>query len=80
MTYLVHDIFERVRAVNGEANEEKIGLWVGEWSQTVVFFLACSVPERQFHRLTTRLVIGVSNIVFEDCRDIFLLSISNANR
>jgi len=44
-TYLVHDILERVRAVNGEADEYDVGLGVGEGPQAVVLLLAGRVPE-----------------------------------
>ena len=50
--YLIHDIFERVRAVDGEADEEQVGLRVREWSQSVVLFLAGSIPEGKLDGLT----------------------------
>ncbi len=38
---LLGDVFKGVWAVNGEAHEDYIRVWVGEGSQTVVVFLAC---------------------------------------
>lgn len=46
MTNLVHDILERVGAVDCEADEEKVGLWIRQWSQSVIFFLSSGVPKR----------------------------------
>lgn len=43
--YLVHDVFEGVGTVDCEADEEEVGFGVGEWAETVVFFLAGCVPE-----------------------------------
>ena len=43
--YLVHNVLERIGAVDGKADKKQIGFWVGKWSKTVVFFLAGSIPE-----------------------------------
>lgn len=71
-TYLVQYIVERVRAVDGEANKDEIRLGVGEWSQTVILFLTCSVPQSQLHCLTGGWMHWVGNVVFKDGRDVFL--------
>lgn len=31
-TYFIHNIFKRVRAVNGKANEKEISFGIREWS------------------------------------------------
>ena len=44
-THLVHYILQRVWAVNGKANEEEVGLRVGQWPESIVLFLSRCVPE-----------------------------------
>lgn len=39
------DVFEGCRGSDGEANEEHIGLRVGEWAQPVIVFLTCCIEE-----------------------------------
>lgn len=73
---LVHDIFKGVRAVDGEADEDQVGLRVGEWTQSVVFLLAGRIPQRQFHRLTGWRVCGIGDVVLENRGDIFLRFVS----
>lgn len=43
--YLIHDIVEGIRAVDSEADEDEVGLRVGEGTETIVFFLAGGVPQ-----------------------------------
>jgi hypothetical protein len=45
VTCLIHYVLERVRAVDGEADKEKISLWVGQRTQTIIFFLSSCIPE-----------------------------------
>lgn len=70
--YLVHDILERVRAVNGEADKYEVGLGVGERAEAVVLLLAGRVPEGQLDRLASWGVGGVGDVVLENGRDVFL--------
>jgi hypothetical protein len=72
VTYLVHDIFKRVRAINGETNEEEVCLRIGQWSETVVLFLSRCIPKSEFDSLTSWWMCGHGNIVLEDGRDVFL--------
>lgn len=44
---LFSDILKRGRRGDGEADEENIGLRVGEGSETVVIFLSCGIEESQ---------------------------------
>ena len=70
--YLVHDVFEGVGTVDGEADEEEVGFGVGEGAETVVFFLAGGVPEGELDDLAGWCMLGVSDVVFEDGGDVFL--------
>jgi hypothetical protein len=73
MKYLVHDIFERVRAVNCEADEENVGFRVGKRPKTIILLLASSIPQSKLDHLARRRVRSVRDIVLKNSRDIFLL-------
>lgn len=47
---------------DGEADEEDIGLWVGEWAQAVVILLSGGIEESESVRLITdpAIVLGAS--------------------
>lgn len=62
--YLLLDVVERVGRVDGEANEDNMRVGVGEGAQTVVIFLASSIPKGQFDVLAIDLYVG--NIVLKD--------------
>lgn len=70
--YLVHDVFEAVGTVDGEADEEDVGFGVGEGAQAVVFFLAGGIPEGELDHFACWRVRRVGDVVFEDCGDVFL--------
>lgn len=72
--YLVHDIFERVGAVDGKANENKICFRIRERSETVVLLLTGGVPEGELNCLAGRLVRCMGNIVLEDGGNVFLFN------
>jgi len=74
--HLVHDVLERVWAVNGEADEKDVGFRVGERPQSVVLLLSGSVPEGKLDHLARRRMGGVCDVVFEDGWDVFLQTIS----
>lgn len=74
--YLVHDVFEGVGTVDGEADEEEVGFGVGEGAQTVVFFLAGCVPEGELDDFARGLMLGVGDVVFEYGGDVFLDRVS----
>ena len=44
---LLADVFERGWGGDGEADKEDVGLWVGEWAQTVVILLSGSIEETE---------------------------------
>jgi len=39
------NVFERIWGDQGETNDEDLGLWVGERSETIVIFLTCASRE-----------------------------------
>lgn len=43
-THLFLNVVERVRAVDGEANENNVRIWVRERPETVIVFLASGIP------------------------------------
>ena len=49
--YLGFDVVEGRRADNGEADEEDVGLGVGERAQAIIIFLAGGIPETQTYGL-----------------------------
>ena len=44
--YLFWDVFQRIRLVNGEADQQHVCVWVGERAETIVVFLAWKVEWR----------------------------------
>jgi hypothetical protein len=70
--YLVHDIFERIWTVDGETNENEVGLRVRKWAESIVLFLPSCVPESEFDSFTRCWVDCVSDVVLKYCRNIFL--------
>lgn len=43
--YLGFDVVERRRADDGEADQENVGLWIGQRAKSVVIFLSSGIPE-----------------------------------
>lgn len=43
--YLGLDVVEGRWGDDGEADKEDVGLWVGEWAETVVIFLSGGIPK-----------------------------------
>lgn len=39
-----------------EAHEYDVSVWVAEWTQSVVIFLSCCVPQGEFYLSTINLV------------------------
>lgn len=67
---LLLDVVKGIWGVDGEANQDNVGVWVGEWAKTIVIFLASSIPQGQLNVLSIDLDIG--NIVLEDSWDVDL--------
>ena len=66
---LLH-VVKRVGGVDGEADQNNVGIWVGKRTETIVIFLASRIPQGQFDMLSIDLNIG--NVVLEDGRDVDL--------
>lgn len=45
--YLGLDVVEGWWGDDREADEEDVGLWIGEWAETVVIFLSGSIPKSE---------------------------------
>ncbi len=71
--YLVHDVFEGIGTVDCEANEEEVGLGIGERSKTIVFFLAGCIPQCEFDCFPARLMRGVCDIILKHSWNVFLI-------
>lgn len=71
-TYLVHHILQRSRTVDGKAHKQEICLRIGERAQSVVLFLASSIPEGQLDGFPGWAVDGLRDVVFEHGWDVFL--------
>lgn len=44
LAYLLLYIVQRIWRVDGETNEDDMGIWIGQRAQTIVIFLACRIP------------------------------------
>jgi len=66
---LCSDVIKRRWADDREADEEDVGLGVGEWSQSVVIFLSCCIPQSQADGLSINHHTG--GVVVENCRYVF---------
>ena len=44
--FLFFFLTKTVGAVDGEAHENDISVWIGEWAESVIVLLTCCVPER----------------------------------
>ena len=69
-TYLFLDVVERIGRVDGEADEDDVRVGVGEGAETVVIFLASSIPKGKLYVLAVHLDIG--DVVFENSGDVDL--------
>lgn len=67
---LLENVVQRVRGVNGEADQDDVRVGVREGSETVIIFLASRIPQGQLDVLVVDLDVG--DIVFEDGGDIDL--------
>ena len=69
-TNLLLNVVQRVRRVDGEANKDDMGVRVRKRAQTVVVFLASSIPEGQLDVLAIDLDVG--DVVLEHGGNIHL--------
>jgi hypothetical protein len=75
-THLVHNVFQRVGAVNGKADEEDVGFGVRERPQSIVLLLSGGIPEGKLDHLACGRVRCVCNVVLEDGGYVFLRTVS----
>lgn len=70
-THLFLDVVKRVGGVNGEADEDDVRVGVRQRTESVVVFLASSIPKGQLDVLAVDLDVG--DVVLEDGRDVDLV-------
>lgn len=64
MSYLLLYVVERIRRVDGETDEDDVGVGVGKRSESVVVFLTRRIPQRQLDVLAIHL--DICDVVLED--------------
>lgn len=69
--YLVLDIPEAHREVDGKYDENDVAFWVAQRPQTIVLLLPCRVPQRNFNDFALKL--SVCDVVLEHGGDICLV-------
>ncbi len=69
-TNLLGNVFQGIRAIYGEADEEDVRVGVGEGSQPVVVFLTRSIPQGKLDLFAINL--NISDVVLEDGGDVDL--------
>lgn len=70
MTHLLLYVVERIGRVDGKADQDNVGVGVGERAETVVILLAGGIPEGELDVLAIDLDIG--DVVLEDSGDVDL--------
>lgn len=70
VTYLLKNVVQRVRRINGEADQDDVRVGVGERSETVIIFLASRIPKGQLDVLVVNLDVG--DVVLENGGDVDL--------
>jgi hypothetical protein len=64
------NVVERVGGVDGEADQDDVGVGVGQGAETVVVFLTSRIPKGQLDVLVVDLDVG--DVVLEDGGDVDL--------
>jgi hypothetical protein len=77
--YLVHDVFQRVGAVDSETNKDDVGLWVRQRSQSVVLFLPSGIPQSELDHLARWQMRCLGDVVLKYGRHIFLRQSARMN-
>lgn len=70
LTYLLLDVVQGVRGIDGEADQDDMRVGVGERAETVVILLASRIPQGQLNVLAIDLDIG--DIVLENSGNVDL--------
>ena len=68
--YLLLNVLERIRGIDGEADQNDVRVGVGERAKTIVVLLARGIPKGEFDMLAVDLNIG--NVVFKNGRNVNL--------
>ena len=68
--YLFLDVFERIRRIDSEADQDDMRIRVRKGTQTIVVFLASGIPKSKLNFLSVQLEL--SNVILKDCGDIDL--------
>ena len=76
--YLIHDVFQRIGAVDGEADEQQVRLRVRERPQPVILLLAGCVPQCKLDPFSGPLVFDLGDVIFKDGWHVFLQAESMA--
>jgi len=61
---LLLNIVQGVAGINGEADQDDVGVRVREGAETVVIFLASRIPQGELHRLAIDIDLG--NVILEN--------------
>lgn len=69
--YLLLNVLQRVRRVDGKADQDDVRIGVRQGAQAVVIFLSSSIPKRELNMLSVDLDIG--DVVLKDGRDVHLV-------
>jgi hypothetical protein len=72
--YLLLDVVERIRRIDGEANQDNVRVGVRKRAETIVIFLASSIPKGELHVFAINLDVG--DVVLKDGGDVDLLRTS----
>lgn len=65
---LLQDVVQGVWGVDGETDQDHVGVWVRQWSQSVVIFLTGSIPKGQLDFSSVDLDVG--DVVLKDGGDV----------
>lgn len=68
--YLLLDVVQRIGRVNSKADQDDVGVRIGQRTQTVIIFLTSRIPQGQLDMFAINLDIG--DIVLENGGDIDL--------
>jgi hypothetical protein len=58
------NVVERVGRINGETDQDDVGVRVRQWAQTIVILLSGGIPKSQFNMFSVHL--DICNIILED--------------
>lgn len=68
--YLLLNVVKGIWGVDGETDQDDMGIRVGEWTETVVILLTSGIPQGQLDVLSINFDIG--DVVLEDGWDVDL--------